>query len=359
MTNPYVAQMRQWRQTLTKDQRWAILIAADPDALASALALKRIMAHRVRGVDIFRINEVTRPDNLAMIRYLRIPAKLWQPEKADLYTNFAMVDSQPHHNPAFQGIPFDLIIDHHPLTAGQLPQAPYCDIRPGFGATSTMMTRYLQGLRIKPGPLLSTALLYGIRTDTANFERSGGEEDLRAYQWLIKHADATLLRRIIRSEYLRAWLPLFSRAFRSLRDCRGGAMVWLNEVDSADLLVAVADFFTRVHGLKWIAVCGVVDKTVVVIFRGDGSRDIGRLADACFYDVGSAGGHRNLGRAEFPLSAIPAGTKPAEFIFQRLHSRKLRPVTASAAPLAEDAGQQAVHSETLEPAPMQALAHGA
>ena len=232
MTNPYVAQMRQWRQTLTKDQRWAILIAADPDALASALALKRIMAHRVRGVDIFRINEVTRPDNLAMIRYLRIPAKLWQPEKADLYTNFAMVDSQPHHNPAFQGIPFDLIIDHHPLTAGQLPQAPYCDIRPGFGATSTMMTRYLQGLRIKPGPLLSTALLYGIRTDTATFERSGGEEDLRAYQWLIKHADATLLRRIIRSEYLRAWLPLFSRAFRSLRDCRGGAMVWLNEVES-------------------------------------------------------------------------------------------------------------------------------
>ena len=174
MTNPYVAQMRQWRQTLTKDQRWAILISADPDALASALALKRIMAHRVRGVDIFRINEVTRPDNLAMIRYLRIPAKLWQPEKADLYTNFAMVDSQPHHNPAFQGITFDLIIDHHPLTAGQLPQAPFCDIRPGFGATSTMMTRYLQGLRIKPGPLLSTALLYGIRTDTATFERSGG-----------------------------------------------------------------------------------------------------------------------------------------------------------------------------------------
>ena len=291
MTNPYVAQMRQWRQTLTKDQRWAILISADPDALASALALKRIMAHRVRGVDIFRINEVTRPDNLAMIRYLRIPAKLWQPEKADLYTNFAMVDSQPHHNPAFQGITFDLIIDHHPLTAGQLPQAPFCDIRPGFGATSTMMTRYLQGLRIKPGPLLSTALLYGIRTDTATFERSGGEDDLRAYQWLIKHADATLLRRIIRSEYLRAWLPLFSRAFRSLRDCRGGAMVWLNEVDSADLLVAVADFFTRVHGLKWIAVCGVVEKTVVVIFRGDGSRDIGRLADACFYDVGSAGGN--------------------------------------------------------------------
>lgn len=346
MTNPYVAQMRQWRQTLTKDQRWAILISADPDALASALALKRIMAHRVRGVDIFRINEVTRPDNLAMIRYLRIPAKLWQPEKADLYTNFAMVDSQPHHNPAFQGITFDLIIDHHPLTAGQLPQAPFCDIRPGFGATSTMMTRYLQGLRVRPGPRLATALLYGIRTDTAAFERSGGEDDFRAYQWLSRHADNNVLRRIVRSEYLRQWLPLFSRAFRSLTDCRGaGAHTCLNEVNSADLLVAVADFFTRVHGLKWIAVSGIVGKTVIVIFRGDGGRDIGRLADACFYDVGQAGGHRTLGRAEFPLSAVPEGVKTADFVLKRLETRKLRPKQAAPTTAAAPADTDQPHAE--------------
>ena len=106
--------MREWRRSLTKDQRWCILITADPDALASALALKRIMQTRVRSVDIARTNEVTRPDNLAMIRYLRIPARQWQPEKAASYTNFAIVDSQPSHNPAYFAIPFDVIIDHHP-----------------------------------------------------------------------------------------------------------------------------------------------------------------------------------------------------------------------------------------------------
>ena len=68
--------------------------------------------------------------------------------------------------------------------------------------------------------------------------------------------------------------------------------------------------------------------TVVVIFRGDGGRDIGRMADACFYDVGSAGGHRRLARAEFPLSAIPEGTKPQDFVLHRLQTRKLRAVTA-------------------------------
>lgn len=359
--------MREWRRSLTKDQRWCILITADPDALASALALKRIMQTRVRSVDIARTNEVTRPDNLAMIRYLRIPARQWQPEKAASYTHFAIVDSQPSHNPAYFDIPFDVIIDHHPPKP--LPQeaaaqaqggrpaendgAPEADappakaatphmpalldIRPGFGATSTMMTRYLQGLRISPTPHLATALLYGIRTDTAAFERSGGEDDLRAYQWLSRFADTGILRRIIRSEYLRAWLPLFSRAFRSLRDCRGGGVqAWLNEVDTGDLLVAVADFFTRVHGLKWVAVSGIVGKKIIVIFRGDGSRDIGRLADACFHDVGSAGGHRTLGRAEFPLSAVTPGMKPADFVQHRLMSRKLRPLPVQQPPVPTD-----------------------
>ena len=275
-----------------------------------------------------RINEVTRPDNLAMIRYLRIPAKVWVPEKAASYDSFAMVDSQPSHNPAFSNTVFNLIIDHHPLTdlAGCLGDEAFCDIPEGFGASSSIMTQFLRGLRIRPGPLLATALLYGIRTDTGTFERSGGEADLSAYQWLSKYADNNLLRRISRSEYLRSWLPFFSRAFRNLVDCRGGgAYAQLNEIKSADLLVAVADFFTKVHGLKWIAVSGILGKKVIVVFRGDGSRDIGRFADACFHDVGTAGGHRNMGRAEFSLSEVPEGMKPADFVYQRLMTRKLRP----------------------------------
>ena len=329
-TNTYLTAMRQWRQGLCKDHRWCILIVADPDALASALALKRIMQHRVKSVDIVRVNEVTRPDNLAMIRYLRIPVKPLQVEKLSTYDHFAVVDSQPNHHACFKNITFDLVIDHHPLPAEPYTAAAFYDVRPNVGATSSIMTRYLQGLRITPSPLLATALLYGIRTDTASFERSGGEDDFRAYQWLSRHADTAVLRRILRSEYLRDWLPLFSRAFRSLVDCRGnGAQAWLGDVSCADLLVAVADFFTRVHGLRWIAVSGIVGKTtVVVIFRGDGGRDIGRMADACFYDVGSAGGHRRLARAEFPVSAIPAGTKPQDFVLHRLQTRKLRAITA-------------------------------
>lgn len=317
-----------WRQDVVKDEKWCVLISADPDALASALAFKRLLHSKTKFVDILRVNEVSRPDNLAMIRYLRIPVKMLQPEKLASYTHFAMVDSQPTHNANFSNLIFDAIIDHHPLTnlEGKLAPGAFCCIRPGVGATSTLMTQFLQVMRIRPGPLLATALLYGIRTDTGTFERSGAEEDLRAYQWLSHYADNNLLRRISRSEYLRSWLPFFSRAFRSLVDCKGGgAYAALNEIPAADLLVSVADFFTKVHGLKWIVVSGILNKTIIVVFRGDGSRDIGRFADACFHDVGTAGGHRNMGRAEFPLAAVPEGMKPSAFVLQRLLTRKPRP----------------------------------
>ncbi len=329
---PISQKLKNWLQTLGKDDNWCILITADPDALASAMALKRILSRRVHSVVIANTNTITRPDNLAMIRYLRIPLVEWQADMKEQFSHFALVDSQPHHHPAFEGINFSVVIDHHPEVAEFPVAAPFIDIRPAIGATSTLLTRYLRFLKIRPGRLLSTALLYGIRTDTAVFERSGTIDDFNAYQWLFHYADNTLLRRITRSEYLRSWLPLFGRAFRSLHPCRGnGAHTHLGDVSNGDLLVAIADFFTRVHGLKWIAVSGVVTDTVVIVFRGDGSRDIGRLAMACFQDVGTAGGHHALARAEFPLSAIPAKETVRDFVFQRLAHRRLYRADASPA----------------------------
>ncbi|MDR2850647.1 MAG: DHH family phosphoesterase [Desulfovibrio sp.] len=329
--------LKQWLLELNTGSRWCVLINADPDAMASAMALKRIFLNKVHSMDIMRVNEVTRPDNLAMIRYLRIPVKAWNAENQDQYTHFALLDSQPPHNKVFEDIPFSLIIDHHPLVRDcvcvkKRATSVHCHIRPEFGATSTMMSRALHALRIRPTPRLATALLYGIRTDTAVFERSGGEMDFRAYQWLSRHADITLLRRILRSEYLREWLPIFARAFASLTNSHhGGAYAPLHTVASADVLVAIADFFTRVHGLRWIAVSGVVDKKVIVVFRGDGGQDVGCMAAACFHDVGTAGGHPNLARAEFALNTLPKGTKVSDFILQRLQSKNMRSSVAACA----------------------------
>ncbi|MCH5277888.1 MAG: DHH family phosphoesterase [Desulfovibrionaceae bacterium] len=298
------AQLAALQQLLKREDNWLILINADPDAMAGALAFQRLIRHRVHTVTIASINEVTRPDNLSMIRYLRLPVVRWQPVLSRGFQCFAIVDSQPSHSPAFDDVDFSVIIDHHPLP-GQPHAAPFQDIRPEYGATSTLMTEYLYNAGIRPGRRLATALQYGIRTDTNTFSRHASEVDLRAYHYLTRFGDPLLLNRIMRSEYLPQWLPYFSRAFETLRPCGRGHYTSLGEVESPDLLVVVADFFLKVHGLRWVAVCGVCAGTVVVVFRGGlGVVDLGRLAAQAFGEVGSAGGHRTMARAEFPVQAL-------------------------------------------------------
>ena len=327
------AQLAALQELLKREDNWLIMINADPDAMAGAMAFQRLIRHRVHTVTIARINEVTRPDNLSMIRYLRIPLVRWQPVLARGFQRFAIVDSQPSHNVAFDDVDFSVIIDHHP-PAEPPYAAPFQEIRPEYGATSTLMTEYLYNSGIRPGRRLATALQYGIRTDTNTFGRHSSEVDLRAYHHLSRFGDTVLLNRIMRSEYLPEWLPYFSRAFDTLRPCGRGHYTSLEVVESPDLLVVVADFFRKVHGLRWVAVCGVYKGTVVVIFRGGfGGVDLGWLASTAFGDVGSAGGHRSMARAEFPAEALGAESLDV-FTYRRIRAaasaHRNRPDAASA-----------------------------
>ncbi len=300
-----------------RESGWLILINADPDAMASAMALKRILSHRVDDVGIACINEVSRPDNLAMIRYTRLRMGKLTPELTARYDRYALVDSQPHHNRMFRDVPFSVIIDHHPA-AEESCRAAYCEIRPEYGATSTILTEHLYNLDIRPGKLLATALQFGIKSDTASFERRFCDADLRAYHYLAKFADHPLLSRIVRSELLRGWLGHFALACENMHNVGSGQFVYVGEVSNPDVLVGIADFFMRVYEFRWVAVSGLYGGTVVVVFRGDGvTRDLGRMANAQFGDVGSAGGHKALARAEFPAAAA-AGKDMELFIYKRL-----------------------------------------
>ena len=315
-----VPQLPKLIERFSRGHRWLILINADPDAMASAMALRRIMSHKVQDVTIAKVNEITRPDNLAMVRYTQLRMERFFPGMLPHYDRFALVDSQPSHHPSFAGIPFSIVVDHHPLVEGQ-QEIPYGEIKPEYGATSTLFTEYLYNLNILPGKLLATALQFGIKTDTANFERHFTDVDLRAYQYLSRFGDHSLLSRISRSEFHKRWLEFFAKACTKLYAIgASGQYAYLDEVDNPDILVNIADFFMRVYEIRWVAVAGHYRDQLVIIFRGDSiSRDVGRFAAQAFGDIGSAGGHKAMARAEVPFAATE-GKDPELFVWQRLSS---------------------------------------
>lgn len=306
-----------------------ILINADPDAIASAMAIKRLLWRKVAGVTISNINVIKRPDNIAMIGLLDVP--LTHVDKIDSadFSRVVMVDSQPDHNEAFSRFAVDAVIDHHPKGGFD---AQFADIRPDYGANSTILTEYLKAARIKPSVKLATGLFHAIKTDTHNFERQTLMEDVRAFQFLFKYANTTLARKIEQADLQLDFLKYFKIGIDTMRLERRRAYVHLGKVINPDICVLIADFFMRVNMVTWSIVSGVYDNKLVIIFRNDGIRkNAGKLAQSTFCSLGSAGGHKSMARAELPLAAlremVDCKNKPEllQWIIDRLENREEGP----------------------------------
>jgi nanoRNase/pAp phosphatase (c-di-AMP/oligoRNAs hydrolase) len=101
-------------------------------------------------------------------------------------------------------------------------------------------------------------------------------------------------------------LKYFKTAFNTMRLRKGRAYVHLGPVVNPDVCVLIADFCMRIISVNWSIVSGTCDKKLVVIFRNDGIRkNAGKVAQKSFGQFGSAGGHRNMARAEVALSDLP------------------------------------------------------
>ncbi|UCG11874.1 MAG: DHH family phosphoesterase [Deltaproteobacteria bacterium] len=283
--------------------RVLINIDADPDSLASAMALKRLLWHKVQSVTIAHFNDIKRFDNVTMVRLLKIPLERLQKINRRDFSKTVLVDGQPHHHEAFGDFNYDAIIDHHPITTAV--EAAFVDIRPHYGATATILTEYLRSARIRPSKGLATALLYAIRVDTHNFEAGASEEDVKAFRYLFPYANMNLLRKIEMSDMGVRDLKYFQLALENKRVVKGKIFTHLDHVHSADILVLVADFFMRCHEVAWTVVSGICQKHLVIVIRNDGFRkNAGSAAIKAFGRLGSAGGHRAMARAEISLANL-------------------------------------------------------
>lgn len=302
MLFPALEKLNKFYSRFSGEDNVLILINADPDSIASAMAVKRLLWRRVAAVTISRINIIKRPDNLAMVRLLGANLVHISEIDKNKYSRFLIVDSQPEHNEAFAGIKYDVVIDHHPDTN---PDAGFLDIRPGYGATASIMTEYLRAARIKPSYKLATALYYAVKTDTSNFERKALVEDVRAFQFLFRHANIHIARKIEQAELSFDFLKYFRNALENMRKRKDRIFVHTGQVINPDVCVLLADFFIKISNIKWSIVSGVCDNYLVVIFRNDGLRkNAGRVAKESLGHLGSAGGHKSMARAEIPLSAL-------------------------------------------------------
>jgi len=295
--------LQEFWEIFDKEDDVLVVINADPDALASALAVKRLLRYRVKSITVAYPNEIRRLSNIAMVDLLKIRGERLQNCKLDDYSKKIILDSQPTHLPVFEDMVFDAVIDHHPATKGW--GAPYVDIRKDYGATASMMVEYLRAAELKPSVAVATALFYAIKVDTQNFEKKTIPADAISFRYLYNIANHNLVRKIELSELRKSELNYFKTALNEYRISKKRLYIHMGRVRSPDILVIIADFFNRVNDISWVLVSGIHGERLVVIFRSDGyKKNAGKLAANIFSKIGSAGGHREAARAEMPIKNL-------------------------------------------------------
>ncbi len=278
----------------------------DPDAIASAMALHELI-QRTKGLakGIFVSTEpLVRQQNAEFVLAMRLHIHLVNQVDLNAYRLIALIDAQPSFlSGALRSIQPHIVFDHHPREGRW--QADMEDIRPNYGALSSVLTEYLLCAHIKIPRNLHTALLYGIKTDTGNFDRDTIFEDISAYTYHTKYANMQLIRRIELNQTPGRFLKYYDHAYHHMNNFRGRRVCFLGDIESADVCVQVADFYLRLIGTYYVVVAGIVSDRFIITFRGDGYRqDCGAIAQRAFGLLGKGGGHRSAARMEIPLDAL-------------------------------------------------------
>ena len=274
----------------------------DPDAMASALALRNVLRRTKQTAILGCLQGVTRPENQRMVKLLDIGMEVIKPESVHDFDRIAMVDVQPHYFPGLVER-VDLVIDHHPEQPGY--NAVFKDIRPDYGSTSTILTEHLRAVDVNISERTATAMLYAIKSDTLFFNRQANRVDLEAFSYLYPLADAALIRKMEGAEITMERLEYVLRAKQHGRMEEQVFCAFLGPSPREDFIPYVADFYLQLENVKWTIIAGVVNDSLVMSVRNLGySRNAGEFVRRFFADLGSAGGHRAMAKAVVPIRAF-------------------------------------------------------
>jgi nanoRNase/pAp phosphatase (c-di-AMP/oligoRNAs hydrolase) len=275
----------------------------DPDAVSSALAVRMLLGGRADRTPIVTLGRMTRRENRRMADLLDIRVTRVTPDELRAFDRIITVDTQPRDLQQ-DGAPRLAVIDHHPVERDSY-QAEFLDVRPEYGATATILTEYLRALdEMRVGRKLSTALLYGIKTDTDSLTRGVSPADVAAYAFLQAHADLDMVRRFERPSYSPDAARSFGRALAGLQCNAELCASWLGEVDGDEshMLPEFADFCLTIENVTWVAVAAVVEDNFIITLRHSGTEPgAGAVARALARSGGSGGGHAEMARVTIPV----------------------------------------------------------
>lgn len=272
----------------------------DPDALAAALGLGRLAEHALgANVTLAQGGIVGRAQNRAMVENLKMSLAPVDGLDPDAFEIIGLVDSQPEtgNNSLPLDHRIDIVVDHHPPRPGS-ERAPWRDIRPDLGATSTIVFQYLRAKAVPIDAALATAFFFALRTETRDLGREATRDERDAYLSLVPLVDHALLYRMTHPKVPRAHFQALDRALR-LAEVHGDVVaVNLGHLGYPDLVAEIADLLLSYEAARYVICFGQYGQHAYLSLRTEASdARAGSIMRHIVGHDGAAGGHGTMAGA--------------------------------------------------------------
>ncbi len=281
----------------------------DPDALASAMAMKHLCESIGHEATIIHGGIIEHQQNQAMVRLLDLDVRRlildWEVE--DLLKESDLVICVDFSHPGANNILPEscvphIVIDHH--TSEIRPAGDVILVRSEFAATSSLIASILMNSETELNREVATALAFGIRTDTLGFTRSFNAVDLRALSWLGAWIDWDLMRSFESPPRSQEVLSIFRQALTDATLENGLMLAPISQMTDRDALSQVADFLLPTEDVDVVIAYGIrMGKVILSARSSNDSIHIGRILSQTF-EKGRAGGHKSLAGGQIPFDEI-------------------------------------------------------
>lgn len=255
-----------------RGERHAIVMQdyPDPDAISSAWAHKMIAARYGIDADIIYEGRISHQENLALVQLTDIELVRYnEGDPLTQYQGTVFVDNQGTTSQltdrfASAGVKPLVIVDHHERQ--DRIEAEFTDIRK-IGATATVYTEYIREglLDLNKSDIqhvrLATALMHGVRSETAGLVRAR-EEEMEAATFLVRYVDASMLEDILSVKRSKQVMDVIRMALenREIRESYSISGVGYLRSEDRDSIPQAADFLLTEENVHTALVYGIIIK---------------------------------------------------------------------------------------------------
>jgi len=289
----------------------------DPDAIASSLGLKTLLAAKGIKSEIVYENEIEKANSSKMLELFDINLTLASEVEtlgAEDWT--VLVDGQKGNSNMTDLITDEVaVIDHHEYGGENGYRLE--DVRPDVGACSTIITEYFIENGIPIPKQVATALLYGIFMDTDNLTRGVSELDINMFYHLYNLSDIELITALKGNQISQDDLKDYAKAFNTVEVYGEIGFLYL-ESGNDSLLGASSDIVVTIAGVNVVVAYSPREGGVKFSTRSiDNEIKANGLVRHILEGVGFGGGHDSMAGGYLPLKKFDKNKSLHTFVRHR------------------------------------------